>query len=192
MDNNNLVAEFHVSASEYCKMLEYISEYDKNSFFSTAQKILSLVYLKASLLPKPEDFTDEELEKFVQEEDWIYVKNNVANVIGNADELIEISVPDGLDPDNTEDMRLSDAFADIYQDLKDFVEIYEISKSENIKYAVYECIENFEQLWGQKLISILTFIHNYLYNKNMQDDSTYADTSQNDTSNWLINQKFNV
>ncbi len=190
--DNNLISEFYVSANEYCKMLEYTSDYDKDNFLSTAQKIASLVYLKASLLPKSEEFFEGELEQFVQEEDWIYIKNNVSDVLESSDVLIEVSLPEGIDPDNTEDMRLSDVFADVYQDLKNFVSFYEIAKQQDLKYALYDCINNFEQLWGQKLLSILITIHNILYNNLLASiDNNNFFNKDADTSDWLISQKFN-
>ncbi len=188
--DNKLISEFYVSASEYCKILEYTSDYNKNSFLSTVQKVSSLVYLKASLLPKSDEFFEGEVEQFVQEEDWIYIKNNVANVLESADVLIEVSLPEGIDPDNTEDMRLSDVFADVYQDLKNFVSFYEIAKPEDLKYALYDCIENFEQIWGQKLLAILMTIHNMLYNNLLADNEDNDFNQDVDTSDWLISQKF--
>lgn len=187
---NNSVSEFYIAASEYCKALEYTSDYQQNSFLSTIQKISGLVYLKASLLPKLEMTFDGELEHFVEEEDWIYVKNNVATVLANADVLVEVALPEGIDPDNTEDMRLSDVFADVYQDLKNFVSLYEIAKPEDMQYALYECIENFEQIWGVKLLVILTTTHKMLYNNILEDSETANFQQDLDTSDWLINQKF--
>ncbi len=188
--DNKLISEFYVSASEYCKILEYTSDYNKNSFLSTVQKVSSLVYLKASLLPKSDEFFEGELEQFVQEEDWIYIKNNVANVLESADVLIEVSLPEGIDPDNTEDMRLSDVFADVYQDLKNFVSFYEIAKPEDLKYAISDCIENFEQIWGQKLLAILMTIHNMLYNNLLANNEDNDFNQDVNTSDWLISQKF--
>jgi hypothetical protein len=160
--------------------------------FSKAQKILSLVYLRASLIEKPSEIPDGEVEKFVQEEDWIYIKTNVSDLIGNADRFIDVVLPEELDPENHEEVRLSESFADIYQDLKDFVTSYEIGNEDGLQASLYECMFNYEKFWGQRLLAILSYLHNYLYNQELYEEDIDSDESQTDidTTNWLINQRF--
>jgi len=194
MSENNSIEEFYLTAVEFCKLVEYTTDANKLDFISKTQKILSFVYLKASLLVKPEEVLEGEVEKFVQEEDWIYVKNNVASVIGNSDRFIDVVLPEELDPENHENVRLSDSYADIYQDLKDFVTSYEIGNTEGIQAALYDCLLNFEKFWGQRLLAVLSYLHNYIYNIELyeEDEPDHIKTNQQgtDTTNWLINQRF--
>ncbi|NJO91859.1 MAG: DUF5063 domain-containing protein [Chloroflexia bacterium] len=108
------------------------------------KKILSLVYLRASLIEKPGGTFEGEVEKFVQEEDWIYIKNNVSDLMAGADRFIDVVLPEEMDPENHEEVRLSEGFADIYQDLKDFVTSYEIGNEEGLLASLSECIFNYE------------------------------------------------
>lgn len=193
-DRNNPVFEFFLTANEYCKLLEFSTDINKSDFISKVQKILSFVYLKASLVQKPEEIEDGELEKFVQEEDWIYIKNTVANLLGPSDRYIEIILPENLDPENYENVTLSECFADIYQDLKDFVTTYEIGNEEGIQVALFECLMNFEKFWGPRLLSSQSYLHNLLYSNELYDEDEFDNDETNqrniDTSNWLINQRF--
>lgn len=194
MGTNNSINDFYLTATEYCKLVEYTSDANRQDFISKAQKILSLVYLRASLVQKPSDVGDGEVEKFVQEEDWVYIKNNVSDLIGIADRFIDVLLPEELDPENHEEVRLSESFADIYQDLKDFVTSYEIGNEEGLQASLYECIFNFERFWGQRLLAVLNYLHNYLYYIELfeedQDASDNKSQTDVDTTNWLINQRF--
>jgi len=193
-DRSNPILEFFLTANEYCKLLEYSTDLSKPDFISKAQKILSFVYLKASMLSKPDEMEDGELEKFVQEEDWIYIKNNIANLLGSTDRYIDIILPENLDPENYENVTLSECFADIYQDLKDFVTTYEIGNEDGIQAALFDCLINFEKFWGPRLLASLSYLHNLLYSNELYDEDEFDDENTNrndiDTSNWLINQRF--
>lgn len=193
MDNKS-INEFYLTASEFCKLVEYTSDTNKMEFISRAQKILSFVYLKASLIKFPYSEYEGETEKFVQEDDWIFVKNNVAKILGFSDRFIELVLPDQADPENYENIKLSECFADIYQDLKDFVTGYEIGNEDGVIASLTNCQFNFEKYWGQRLIGTLAYLHNYLYSSELYDDEEFSkdelDNDNNDTSDWLINRRF--
>ena len=61
------VIEFVTVANEFCLLLETSSKITKLEFVETAQKLLPLLYLKASMLPTNENELDDEVEKFVTE-----------------------------------------------------------------------------------------------------------------------------
>ena len=70
------VIEFVTVANEYCNMVEGQRNEPLSVMLGKLQKILPLVYLKASLLPKVELVLDEELENLYR--NWIticYCKN---------------------------------------------------------------------------------------------------------------------
>lgn len=189
--NKKSVDEFYLTASEYCKLVEYTSEINKIDFVSKTQKLLSFVYLKASLIDVPEGEFEGEAERFVQEEDWIFIKNNVTKLLGSSDRYIELILPEGVDPENYENIKISEGFADIYQDLKDFVTNYEIGNDDALKASLINCLFNYEKFWGQRLLGIMAYLHNYLYNKELYDDEEFLSTdNDSDTSDWLINKRF--
>ena len=114
--------------------------------------------------------------------------------MGHSDRFIGVVLPEELDPENYEDIRLSDGFADIYQDLKDFVNSYEIGNDNALTAALYECVTNYEKFWGQRLLAILCYLHNFLYHSELYEEDEYRPTSPNEqednNTNWPINQRF--
>ena len=114
--------------------------------------------------------------------------------MGSTDKFIDVVLPEQIDPENYENVRLSESFADIYQDLKDFATSYEIGNPDGLQATLYDCILNFEKFWGQRLLATLGYLHNYLYNIELYEDEDYdqneTDQQNTDTTNWLINQRF--
>jgi len=193
----NPIEEFYLAASGYCRLMESAQENNKLDFLSKSQKILTLIYLKSCLLDKAEEAQEEEVEKFVQEEDWSFIQNAVASRIGISDRFIEVILPENGDPNNTESENFSDCFADIYQDLKDFVLTYEFGNPDAIKASLSDCMINFDKIWGPKLLAILVNIHSIINGTTIIDEEdeqmgeNYDSEVKQGTSNWLINQRFN-
>ncbi len=193
----NPIEEFYLAASGYCRLTEGAQENNKIDFLSKSQKILTLIYLKSSLLDKSEEAQEGEVEKFVQEEDWAYIQNAVASRIGTSDRFIEVLLPENGDPNNIESENFSDCFADIYQDLKDFVLTYEFGNPDAIKVSLSDCMINFDKIWGPKLLAVLVNIHSIINGTTIIDEEDELMDENNDsehkssTSNWLINQRFN-
>jgi hypothetical protein len=192
----NKLKEFYLATSEFCKLLENISSVSKKDFLLNSQKLLSLIYLKASLIEKPGDFEEGEAEKFIQESDWNYIKEQVSLKLALSDNFIELTMPENYIPENIESISLSECYADIYQDLRDFSTSFEIGNQDAIIVSVYECIDNFEKFWGIRALEVLVSIHNQIYGEEIIDDE-FTDNQDNaeksnsiDTSNWLINKKF--
>jgi hypothetical protein len=193
------ISEFHLVANEYCRLLENIASFSKRKFISDAQKILNLLYLKASLIEKPEYQEDDvETEKFVTENDWLFIKDMVISKLASSDKYIDLVLPGDIDPENYEAVPLSECFVDIYQDLKDFSSNVELGNDDAIRISFIECMENFEKFWGIRALTILIAIHNLLYGEELNEEEDLNSTEENDsgtdmidTSNWLINKRFN-
>jgi hypothetical protein len=190
------IKEFYLVASEFCKLLENIQTFTKFDFLSNTQKLLNLLYLKASLVLKPKGNDEGEAEKFVEELDWMFIKDQVGSKLGLSDKYIELPLPENIVPDNIETISLSECFADIYQDLRDFSTNYEIGNDEAITASISECLDNFEKFWGIRALAILISIHHFIYGDEVANDNLIEnndDLSKNDsldTSNWPINQRF--
>jgi hypothetical protein len=190
------INEFYIAAREYGRIVERIQEKNKIEFISDSQKILTLIYLKASLLLKSKDIIEESAEKFVFEEDWNNIQNGVSSILEASDKYVEVILPHNIESQNTESELLSDCFADVYQDLKDFVSNYELDNSEALAAALDDCIINFEQIWGPKLLAILVNLHCIINSNEIIEDDLYDlekndPSKKSDKSNWLINQRFN-
>ena len=76
---------------------------------------------------------------------------------------------------------VSEDLSDIYQDLKNFITVFERGVTDNMNDALYLCIENFKSYWGQKLVNVLRALHSLKYtivNDNLDEDLESADTNE--------------
>ncbi len=61
---------------------------------------------------------------------------------------------------------LSENFTDIYQDLKDFILLYQKNSQAARQNAVHDCKALFESRWGHKILSNMRYLH-FLQNKSI-------------------------
>jgi len=190
--NKQKIEEFLLVANEYCLLLENLKAISKKGFLEKSQKLLGLLYLKASALPVEDDINDAYVEKFVSEEDWHFIQNNTATKLGGSESFFEVFTPETLETDNQESVSLSECLTDVYQDAKDIVTLYRIGNEESLETALFECKLNFERYWGPRLLASLSIIHNLLYGSENLDEEEDTDTEQQlpNTDNWLINERF--
>jgi len=67
-----------------------------------------------------------------------------------------------IDEESTS-VAVSECITDIYQDLSDFLQNFQIGNTDLMNDALWECTENFKYYWGQRLISVVTIFHNFIY-----------------------------
>lgn len=176
------VIEFVTVANEFCMLLESGSKYTKSGFVETAQKLLPLLYLKACMLPQNEVELDELVEKFVTESDWEFIHSTVKAKMGENDEFLEVFENDMEYSDSPLVASISENFADIYQDLKDFITSYKIGTVEVMNDALWDLNSHFYEYWGQKLVNSLRAIHKLAADKVNLDDEL-----ENDSDNTIDN-----
>jgi hypothetical protein len=158
------VIEFATVANEFCVFVETVSEFARKDFLGKLQKLFPLLYLKASLLPQIEDQDEEETpEKFVTESDYLFILRKLSSRLGEFDSYTEIPEPGTQIGEITVEANISENVADIYQDLKDFILAYRIGTVDVMRAALWECRNNFEQYWGQKLVNGLRAVHLLVY-----------------------------
>ena len=167
-DKNSI--EFVTVAAEYCGFIERAQGAERNAFVDTALKILPLLYLKASLIPECEMIGEEDLEVFVTEEDYECVQYAIAQVLGPQDDYLEVFHPDMAYSDTPIKKTISEDLADIYQDLKDFIGVFQLCLNTTMNDSLYVCKEHFAEYWGQRLVNTMRALHDVKYNTS--DDET--------------------
>jgi hypothetical protein len=186
------VVEFVAVANEYCKYAEHASELKGDELIKIMQRILPLMYLKASLLPQLEPFFEDGNEKFVTESDWVALNDTLREKFGTANDFPEVFDEKAEETGEPAILTISENMSDIYQDMKDFLLLYQTGTSEVMNDAVWECRMNFETFWGQKLVNSLRAIHRFIYSgeeiAKVEDDKEENDESRN-TSNWFISRR---
>ncbi len=154
------VLGFNVLATQYCTMLDKLSLLSQRNFVDKCHRLLPLIYLKAIILPETEAIDPEMIDKSVTQEEWEEVQHAVAQKMSGVDTYSEVL--DSLN-DDQQMTSLSEGFADIYQDLKDYLALYNMGTPEIMNDAIWECKNNFKSFWGQRLVNILRVLHHLLY-----------------------------
>ena len=158
------VIEFATVANEYCSFVEAVDKFQRKDFITRVQKLFPLLYLKAALLPEPDiEISDDVPEKFVSEEDYNFILHKLEVKFGQFDAYHEVFDPSMQYSDVAIEASIAENIADVYQDLKDFILSYRIGTLEVMNDALWECRNNFEQYWGQRLVNGLRAIHNLVY-----------------------------
>ena len=159
------VVEFVTVAAEFCKFLEQAETIKRSTFVDTSLKILPLLYLKASMLPKCETIGNEALETFVTEETYEILRMNLAGLLAEKDDYLDVFVSDMKYSDQPITRNISEDLADIYQDIKDFIFVFQLGLNETMNDSLAVCRENFALYWGQKLVNTLRALHDVKYNQ---------------------------
>jgi len=158
------VIEFATVANEYCSFIEVVDQFKRKDFITRIQKLFPLLYLKATLLPEPDmEMSDDAPEKFVAEEDYNFILHKLEIKFGQFDAYHEVFDPSIQYSDVALEASISENITDVYQDLKDFILAYRIGTIEVMNDALWECRNNFEQFWGQRLVNGLRAIHHLVY-----------------------------
>jgi len=168
-ENSISVLEFLRVAHEYCLFAEKASEKNSQDVSEFVLKIGPLLYLKGKLLPDIEPEFPESSERYVTEEEWQDIFNIFRAVFTNLDEFHQVNYEEFNEYEAVKS-SLSENFTDIYQDLKDFVLLYQKNMAAARQNAVHDCKSLFERRWGPKLLSNMRYIH-FLQNKDFLSES---------------------
>jgi hypothetical protein len=186
------VVDFVAVANEFCKYTEHASELKGDEILKIMQRILPLMYLKASLLPKLDPFFEDGNEKFVTEADWNAINYTLKEKFGTANDFLEVFDDKINESEGPVVSSISENMADIYQDMKDFLLLYQTGTGEVMNDAVWECRMNFENFWGQKLLNSLRAVHKFIYSGEeigKVDKETDDNDENRNTADWFITRR---
>ena len=157
------IVEFVTVAVEYCAFLEQVPEKTYEHFTAVTQKLLPLLYLKASLVDAPAPQGDEDLPVAVDEAAYERVRGAIASKMGGDDDFYN----------GEQGGRVSECLADIYQSIKDFVMVYKDGDQGRSAEALGVCMDDFRHYWGARAIEALGALHSVIYgDKTAGNDSS--------------------
>ena len=167
-NNNHIVyapvtLDFVTVSVEFCSYKEKMDASPREEWVKTVLRILPLLYVKATLLPSVEALDEGVSEIFVSEQDYLLVSNQVASILGEEDVYLDVFVEDMKYSDRPVSSFISEDIADIYQDVRNFVSVYQHGLEETMINALNVCTENFRSYWGQKLVNVLRPLHTLIY-----------------------------
>ncbi|MCX6273270.1 MAG: DUF5063 domain-containing protein [Bacteroidetes bacterium] len=151
-------------ANEFCFFLEKCENYPTKEVWEYLLKISPLLYLKGALLPVIQPNDEDYQERFVTAEQWQNIHASLMTVFGDQDPYEGHFFNEAFDNEaNT--YSLAENFSDIYQDLKDFVMLYQkrtITSSEN---SVSQCYRLYVSHWGPRILESLPRLHQLVFSQ---------------------------
>lgn len=156
------VLEFLTVANEFCLLVEECSEHPQKHLLEYFQRILPLLFIKGSLLPDIDPSDPEQHERYVTEEQWETRFNALRAVFDSNDSYWSIAHPSDQIP-QPDKSSLAEDLADLYQDMKDFVLLYQKPLTSARENAVSACKLFFEEHWGKKALLASYIIHQINY-----------------------------
>ena len=177
------VIEFVTVAAEFCAFLERAEGMKRKAFVDTTLKILPLLYLKASMLPKCETIGDEAPETYVTEEMYEVLRINLSDILAEKDDYLEVFLPEMAYSDQPIKKNISEDLADIYQDIRDFIFVFQLGLNETMNDSLAICQENFGMLWGQKLVNTLRALQDVKYNQEPDEEEETEEEDEYESDN---------
>lgn len=163
------VFEMITVAHDFCITLRKTESLKKKELAEYLAKVGPLLYLKGALLPDVVVSDPDANERFLIEEEYeallisLYKKFGddneiwVAEVEKNAGEMVKYS--------------LAELLTDIYQEMFDFLELYQKNSRVAKENAVFELKNAFTERWGEELLKALNKIHHIAYQQTEIKDS---------------------
>ena len=164
------VIEFVTVAAEFCNYMERTEGIKHSDFVDTTLKILPLLYLKASLLPECHTIGEDLPENYVTEEIYEVLRMNLSGLLAGQDAYLDVFVEDMKYSDQPITRYISEDLADIYQDIKDFIFVFQLGLNETMNDSLAICQENFREYWGQKLVNTLRALHEVKYTQTEEEE----------------------
>ncbi len=152
------VLDFVRVGTEYCKYLEQCQSAELADFVRVMRGLLPMVYLKATLLgevPDAPGWTEPRLT----EADYDYIRGNVAAVLADKDDFLDVFVEDFKYSEHPVLCTVSENLADVYQQLRELVESFRSGDVESMEASLSETMTEFRLQWGQKLLNALRALH---------------------------------
>jgi len=181
------VVEFATVAKEFCNAMENVNELTVQENLQKLQKIMPLLYLKATMLPSNEKVLHDELEKYVTEFDYNVLHQKWLQLLTEHDSYYEVFDPSIQFGEEMVTASISESLMDVYQDLKDFLTAYSLGDEAIMNDALYDCTLHFEEFWGQRLVNVLRAVHMLVYSDTDFDERNINDEVQPGTGSpeWL-------
>ncbi|MBP6978532.1 MAG: DUF5063 domain-containing protein [Bacteroidales bacterium] len=156
------VIELLTVANEYCLFVEKAPEYGKEKLLDFVSKICPLLYLKGALLPPVIAEDTGANERFVTQEQWQSLFLALNETLGD-DDIFWYAVPESDGQVVLMKASLAEHLADIYQDMKDFVLLYQKNLRASKENAASEIRLLFSSHWGIRISQLQRHVHRLIH-----------------------------
>ena len=155
--------EFIKLCRRYFEYLDKLPDRKISDFWTVQLRLLPEIYSGVFGLPQIDARYSSDVEKFVTEREYNRIFINLVSYIGSLDKFSDFSDLSHPGTMKVVNASLSEMLTDIYQELKDFVLLYETGTLENMNDAIADCFDTFGQFWGVKLLTATRIIHVNLF-----------------------------
>ena len=172
--------EFLTVAMHYIAIAENSAKSESGTFISDLSKILPYLYVKAMLIPSLNDEEEEILPDLISIDEYNFVQNSAMKCLKDSD--IPVFIPE----DQEEEGRfvlISELIADIYQDLKSFVNAYSKCTEEEKAGLASALRRIFIDYWGKKVLFVQIGLHR-LISEEVPDISDKSE-AHTDVQEWF-------
>lgn len=179
-------------SKEYCTLLETEMVLSQSEFIRFSLYSLPSIYSAMIRIPQIEPVFDEGSEKFVSEQNWSEVYRKIAECMEGNNDFLDIPGESEFDRSDLITRKVSEDMADLYQDLRDFLEIYRNAPEDVMNDALWECQNNFMSFWGSKSLRISAALHKIYIGEIKADEKIIGKDSEStkiDTRNWFISKR---
>jgi len=156
------ILEMVTVANEYCHFIDNCEKNSKKGILEFINRIAPLLYLKGSLLPEITVEDPDANERFVTSENWETVFTTLRDKFGKDDEFWVID-PQYINETEPLKASLAENLADLYQDMKDLIMLFQKNTYGARQNAVNECRNLFATHWGYRITTIMSKIHHFLH-----------------------------
>lgn len=157
------VVEMLTVANEFCHFIENAEQYNKKNLVDFLHKILPMLYLKGTLMPSTIVEDEGFNEKFVNEMQWERIYYILKEKLGDDEQFWTVQ-DTGINEFEPQKQSMADILTDIYQDMKDFVMLYQQSSEYAKQNAVADFKKFFQNHWGERSIKASHQLHHIIYN----------------------------
>ena len=186
------VLDFVRLSQNYCSFLETALDLNQNQFIRFTIYSLPALYSAMIRIPQLESVFEEGSEKFVSEQDWSEVYRKIAVCMEGNNDFLDIPGEKEFDRSELITRKISEDISDIYQDLRDFLEIYKNAPEDVMNDALWECQNNFMSFWGSKVLRVTSALHKIYTGEVKTEESTIGNeflAPEIDTRNWFITKR---
>lgn len=108
--------DFVTAAAQTCLLMEHAGEMEREEMQEQLLRLLPLLYLRTRMLGETELLMDGEMQQFVQEEDYNFVRLGIQQQLGSDDTYLSVLTDNSLYTDEPCTASISEDLADIYQE----------------------------------------------------------------------------
>ncbi|MDR2520736.1 MAG: DUF5063 domain-containing protein [Bacteroidales bacterium OttesenSCG-928-I14] len=151
--------DFTRVAVEYCMLLEKTKKTEKKIFINNMTKVLPLLYIKASIIPKIKEYYKSNLELVMSNALYLQIESSISDLLGNDNLYLEVFKQETKYSSSLNTAKVSKDLANIYQNLGNFISVFKNGDKKIMSDSLMLCIENFKKCWGQHLVNALKAMH---------------------------------